>query len=344
MKLPMRPLFCCLAFIVMLPSAGLTAYGIYCDRQTAVAAAREGFGEILRRAAVRCADPLREGANGAASACLAAAFYIDGEEQELPLRVNGAALALRDASGRVTALSYPDRGMTGNAGVFAGGGGRIVFEHKIPGGAAQDTFAALLLDVPAFAVYGEGEDIVRRRMPILAAAVFGGLFVAYVVGGARAVAPLSEAAAAARALAGGLASPADRRPDFLPERYGETGAGNCPATAFDEVTALRAALDKTATRLVAVRTAAAEAGSAGENAAKIWHDVLFSLGRDMRGPVNTVEDMAYVAGKAALAPPLPDLLDEIVSAGRELGMLSGELTTLNEKVSTPLPGVTRESP
>jgi hypothetical protein len=436
MKLSMRPVLCCLAFIVMLPCASLTAYGIYSDRQAAAAAAREGFAEILHRTAVRCgrqaeharslllsladnekvrggyraelmdiftdivlsgpgyanmhlvdldgtirvsalpslresaslrefcaaaaqnanfsmiavpgdartgraafryAVPLREGVIGATTACLTAEVYFDGEERELPSRMDGASLVLRDASGRVTALYAPDRGMSGNAGMPAGGdaaGDRVVFEHEIPGGTAQDAFPVLVLSVPADAVYGEGDDIVRRRVPVTVAAVVVGLLAACVLAGARAAAPLSEAAAAARAPAGGLALSADGRSGFLPERAGKDGGDdgeeNGSAPAFDEAAALRAALDKTAARLLVLRTTAAEAAAAGEEADKTWNDVLFSLGRDMREPVNTIQDMAHVAGKAARSPRLRGFLDDIVSAGRELGTLSDELAALHE--------------
>jgi light-regulated signal transduction histidine kinase (bacteriophytochrome) len=67
-----------------------------------------------------------------------------------------------------------------------------------------------------------------------------------------------------------------------------------------------------------MRTTATEAGSACEEADKTWNDVLFSLGRDMREPVNTIQDMAHVAGQAAREPQLRGFLDEIVSAGRAL--------------------------
>jgi hypothetical protein len=82
--------------------------------------------------------------------------------------------------------------------------------------------------------------------------------------------------------------------------------------------------------LHALRTTAAEAGAAGEEAGKTWNDVLFSLGRDMREPVNTIRDLAHVAQKAARDPQLQNFLDEIVSAGGELGALSDELAALHE--------------
>ncbi|MDR1686398.1 MAG: hypothetical protein LBR82_08185 [Desulfovibrio sp.] len=68
----------------------------------------------------------------------------------------------------------------------------------------------------------------------------------------------------------------------------------------------------------------------GGEAGKTWNDVLFSLGRDMREPVNTIRDMAHVAGKAACAPGLRGFIDEIVSAGGELGKLSDELAALHD--------------
>jgi hypothetical protein len=269
---------------------------------------------VSGRAAFSTAVPLIDRESGGMTACLAAEVKIAADEREALSRIQGAYLFLRDASGRVSCLYPPDRERSGAADIRAAdaaGRDRVVFERALVSGDLPSSFPVLRLSVPAGAVYGAGDGIVRLRLPFLIAAALCGLLVAF-FGGGIAVAPLQETASAARALAGGGVMPPARRAPS-----GETAA-------------LRAALDKTAVRLHELKKKTTEAGTAGEEADKTWNEVLFCLGRDMREPVNTILDMAHLAAQSECAPPLRALLDRIDAAAESLGTLSDELAALPE--------------